>query len=123
MVRFEWTVPLVKGNAARRIVMGEALVPNVTDAQGDRVAPEVIEAAAHRFMTESRAVGGDHAQFSGVGEVVESFIARPGDPDFTPGAWVLAVKCAPEAWERVMRGEWTGFSIGGRARRRSDGQP
>lgn len=97
--------------------MGEVLVPHETDAQGDRLDERTIERAAHGFLHQSRTVGAQHRLFKGVGEVVESFIARPGDPDFTPGAWVLAVRCTPETWSRIQAGELTGFSIGGRARR------
>jgi len=120
--RFERHTPLRKRDVTRRIVMGEALVPDLTDAQGDRIDAPTIEEAAWSFLQSSRAVGTNHREFGGVGEVVESFIARTGDPDFTPGAWVLAVKCTPEAWERVQSGELTGFSIGGRARRLADGE-
>lgn len=99
----------------KRIVYGEVLAPDMVDGQGDVVSAPEIEAAAHRFLSGGGVVGGMHREFSGVGEVVESFIARGDDPDFTPGAWVLGVRLAPAAWERVRRGEWTGFSVGGRA--------
>ncbi len=102
----------------KRIVYGEVLAPDAVDAQGDVVSAGEIEAAAHRFLAEGGAVGGMHAEFEGVGRVVESFIARPGDPDFTPGAWVLGVQLSEPAWRRVREGAWTGFSIGGRATRR-----
>lgn len=105
---------------AQQIVMGEVLIPRVTDAQGDRVDAETVEKAAHAFLQQSRHLGTNHRQFKEVGEVVESFIAREGDPDFTPGAWVMAVKCSPHVWEKVQTGELTGFSIGGVARRLPD---
>jgi hypothetical protein len=101
-------------------VLGEVLVPELTDAQGDRVDAATVEKAAHDFLSRSRTVGTNHRQFSEVGEVVESFIARAGDPDFTPGAWVLGVRCSPGTWARVEAGELTGFSIGGQARRLAD---
>lgn len=98
----------------KRIVYGEVLAPGVVDAQGDVVSPEEIERAAHRFLAEGGGVAEMHGA-TGAGDVVESFIAREGDPLFTPGAWVLGVRLAPAAWERVRRGELTGFSVGGRA--------
>lgn len=100
---------------AKRIVYGEVLAPDVVDAQGDLVREHEIENAAHRFLAEGGLVGGMHEDFSGVGRVVESFIARPADPDFTPGAWVLGVQLNEEAWQHVQEGAWTGFSVGGRA--------
>jgi hypothetical protein len=99
----------------KRIVYGEVLAPEVVDAQGDVVSAAEVEAAAHRFLADGGLVGGMHRQFSNVGKVVESFVARDGDATFTPGAWVLGVQLCPSAWERVQRGEWTGFSMGGRA--------
>ena len=117
MEAFERYGPVVKRDPARRVVLGEVLVPDRTDAQGDRVDAAGVERAAHEFLSRSRTVGANHRLFKGVGEVVESFIAREGDPEFTPGAWVLGVRCTPEIWARVESGELTGFSIGGRGRR------
>jgi len=103
----------------QRIVMGEVLVPDVTDAHGDVVSAATIEKAAHAFLERGGAVGLMHRQFGGVGTVVESFVAREGDPHFAPGAWVLAVRCSEETWAKVRAGELNGFSIGGFARRRN----
>ncbi|HEY3285005.1 MAG TPA: XkdF-like putative serine protease domain-containing protein [Armatimonadota bacterium] len=114
---FEVSAPIVKRDGRRHVVMGEVLVPGLVDAHGDHVSAETVEAAAHRFMVEARTVGEMHRDFDRIGAVVESFIARPGDPDFTPGAWVLGVRCTPEVWRRVESGELRGFSIGGMARR------
>lgn len=102
----------------KRIVYGEVLAPDEVDAQGDVVRAAEVEAAAHRFLKAGGPVGAMHASFEGVGRVVESFIARQGDPAFTPGAWVLGVELTSAAWDRVRGGEWTGFSVGGRAVRR-----
>ena len=100
---------------AKRIVYGEVLAPDAVDAQGDVVRGPEIESAAHRFIADGGLVGAMHEEFTGVGRVVESFIAREGDPDFVPGAWVLGVQLSEEAWRRVQDGAWTGFSVGGRA--------
>ncbi|HEY3267726.1 MAG TPA: XkdF-like putative serine protease domain-containing protein [Armatimonadota bacterium] len=99
----------------KRIVYGEVLAPDEVDQQGDVVRAGEIEAAAHRFLTDGGAVGAMHSSFDGVGRVVESFVAREGDPLFAPGAWVLGVQLGEEAWRRVQDGDWTGFSVGGRA--------
>jgi hypothetical protein len=99
----------------KRIVYGEVLAPDVADVQGDVVRAAEIEAAAHRFIAAGGVVGGMHTDFSGVGRVVESFVARPGDPEFSSGAWVLGVQLSEAAWRCVRDGTWTGFSIGGRA--------
>jgi hypothetical protein len=99
----------------KRIVYGEVLAPDVVDAQGDVVRAAEVEAAAHRFLAAGGALGEMHARFSGVGRVVESYIAREGDALFTPGAWVLGVQLEEDAWRRVQDGRLTGFSVGGRA--------
>ena len=103
----------------KRIVYGEVLAPDVVDEQGDVARPEEIEAAAHRFLSDGGVVGAMHEAFEGVGRVVESFVAREGDTQYTPGAWVLGVQLDPEAWQAVQEGLYTGFSIGGRAIRES----
>lgn len=118
MERFERIVPVAKVDAVGHIVMGEVLVPELTDAHGDIVRAEEVRRAAHRFLERGGAVGEMHRRFGGVGAVVESFIARRGDPDFTPGAWVVAVRCSEETWRKVASGELSGFSIGGYARRK-----
>ena len=120
MTGFERYGPVVKRDPVRRVVMGEVLVPDRMDAQGDRVDAATVERAAYEFLSRSRTVGANHRLFKGIGEVVESFIARPGDPEFTPGAWVLGVRCTPETWARVEAGELVGFSIGGRGKRIND---
>ena len=99
--------------AAWRARFPDAYLAAVRDAQGDVVSPEEIERAAHRFLVEGGGVAEMHGA-TGAGDVVESFIARDNDPHFAPGAWVLGVRLRPEAWERVRRGELTGFSVGGR---------
>jgi hypothetical protein len=117
---FESVVPIAKVNESKRVVMGEVLVPGIRDAHGDTVSAETIEKAAHAFLERGGLVGEMHRKFGGVGSVVESFIAREGDPDFTQGAWVLAVKCNEETWQKVLDGKLTGFSIGGYARRKEN---
>ena len=101
----------------KRIVYGEVLTPGVMDAQGDVVSEDEIERTAHLFLRKHGSIGEMHRRFSGVGRVVESFIARDGDTHFTPGAWVLGVQLEEETWRAVMDGTLTGFSVGGRARR------
>lgn len=112
------TVQFKKADAAQRIVYGEVYVPYERDTDGNWMTPEEIEKMAHRFMERLRVTKIDrqHDGEPDEGVVVESFIARPGDPDFTPGAWVLATKVAnQETWDVIMRGEITGYSIAGYA--------
>jgi hypothetical protein len=102
-------------DSAKRIAMGEVLVPDVFDVQGDCISREEVEKAAYEYMRSSRALGIQHvAKADASTHIVESFIAREGDPLFQPGSWVLAVKCSEELWERVVSGQITGFSVGGK---------
>ena len=48
-----------------------------------------------------------------VGVIVESALARPGDPVISPRHLAGAVKWHPAVWPRVESGELTGFSMGG----------
>ena len=46
--------------------------------------------------------------------VVESFIAREGDPDFIPGSWVVGVHVPDnDTWNLIKTGELNGFSLEG----------
>lgn len=99
-------------------MVGEVLVPDVEDSQGDICSREDIETAAYSFVrrlqTGGAYVGAQHEGPAGENTaVVESFIAREGDPDFASGSWVLGVQCSDDDWEKVTDGTFTGFSMGG----------
>lgn len=114
--KVEKFVAFKKADHYKRIVYGEVYVPYERDTDGNWMTPEEIEKMAHRFMENLRLMQIDkqHDGEPDEGVVVESFIARPGDHDFTPGAWVLAVKIKKqETWEEIMRGEITGYSLAG----------
>lgn len=117
-------VPITKMDAAKQVVMGAVYIPYHLDSQNEFMSPEEIEKAAYSFMRKSvmssvdknHNVGPDGAPASTTGsDVVESFIARKGDPDFVEGSWVVAVKVSASLWEDVLKGEINGFSMEGRA--------
>jgi len=89
--------------------------PNVPDTEGDYMDRETIQTMAYKFMQDGRQrqidVQHDNNLVQGAC-VVESFIARKGDPDFIEGAWVVGVY-VPDAdvWARIKKGEINGFSI------------
>lgn len=117
--RIERHVAFKKVDEAKRIVYGEVYVPNERDAHGHWMSAEEIEKMAHNFLAKLRVyqVDKQHDEEPDEGVIVESFIARPGDPDFTPGAWVVATKILrDETWEAILRGEITGYSMAGTAR-------
>lgn len=113
MAKPEYKVKL--GSDEQRIVWGEVYVPNVPDSDGDYMNEETIRKMAYKFMGNLRLknidVQHDNAAVLGAC-VVESFIARKGDPDFIENAWVVGVHVPDDAtWSKIKKGEINGFSI------------
>lgn len=111
-------VEVKKADTEHQVVYGEVYVPNVPDSQGDWATADDIQQMAWDFLKEGRLskIDTNHdLQVNGC-LVVESFIARKGDPDFIEGAWVLGVH-VPDAdmWEKVKKQEINGFSLYGMA--------
>lgn len=89
-----------KRDDARRLVWCELLSPGGEGSPA--ISAGEVRGAAFRFMLGL--ARGEYSVPEGV-EVVESFIAREGDPDFATGAWVLAMKLAGDVWRAVSSGE------------------
>jgi hypothetical protein len=104
--------------ATKRIAFAEAYVPWEVDLQGQYATADEVENMAHDFMIKGGKAGEMHARWvlpdgALAGHTVQSFIARQGDPDFVPGAWVVGTKYHPEVWEGILAGRYKGVSIGG----------
>lgn len=98
----------------KQIVFGEVYAPYKLDTYGEFMFPEDIETMAHRFMRLDldAVIDTNHNEQPNGSYPVESFIARDGDTDYTPGAWVLGVKIEDgDIWAKVKRGEINGFSF------------
>ena len=112
----EQIVEFKKSDSKKQIVFGEVYVPDVKDTDGNFMTEETIEKMAHDFLKNKRnsQISKSHDGNSDKGCVVESFIAREGDPDFAAGSWVVGVH-VPDAkiWKSIEDGELTGFSIEG----------
>lgn len=111
-----------------RYVLGVVLEPETVDAQQDIYSVEEVRQVAHRFLEESQTLGLMH-QLPAAGQVkiVESYLAPRelsfGDEVVKAGTWLLGVHVlSDELWARVKGGEFTGFSIGGHARRIAEGR-
>lgn len=93
---------------------GVVYTPGHIDADGEAMTAHDVAAMAHDFMASgrSRAIDVMHDNRPCGAEVVESFIARKGDPDYPEGAWVLGVRL-PEGplWEAVKAGGLNSFSV------------
>jgi hypothetical protein len=116
----ETRVSIKKFDAKKQIVYGEVYVPYVPDSQGDFMTPEEIERVAHNFLKKGlvKSVDTEHDLTPNGSVVVESFIARNNDPDFSEGSWVLGVHIPDKThWAKAERGEIGGFSMYGTGRR------
>ena len=116
-IDFERTVPICKTEAKKHVVLGVVYEPNARDTDGNFMTAEEIEKMAYGFMEGLRLaeIDKNHDGKADKGVVVESFIARKGDPDFPEGAWAIGVHVTDDAaWEAIEKGSITGFSIAGR---------
>ncbi len=115
----ERIVNFSKFDEEKQLAFGEIYIPMIPDSQGDFMTSEEIEKMAHGFMLDGllRGVDTQHDLCDNGSVVVESFIARKGDPDFIEGSWVAAVKVADDLWPLVKSGELGGFSMYGSGER------
>ncbi len=93
--------------------MAEVLVPDFPNVFNDYWTRENIKHAAYTFLMTGFGIDVEHSQkdITGAVYVVESFIARAGDPDFIEGAWVVGMYIADDAlWAGVLSGEINGYS-------------
>jgi len=103
-----------KFDEEKQIVWGEVYAPDVPDSQGDFMTAVEIEKMAYNFVKSGRLnkvdVQHDNVEIGSI--IVETFVARPGDPDFIEGAWVVGVHVPdPTVWQALKSGELNGFSM------------
>ncbi len=97
-----------------QIVYAEVYVPNIPDSDNDFMSTETVRDMAHNFLKSGGGVDIDHSLEDIDAYVVESFVARKGDPDFIQDSWVAGIKINdPEVWGLVKAGEINGFSLDG----------
>lgn len=108
---------IVIKSEAERLVYGEVYAPLQIDTDGEAMLASDIKKMAHDFLASGRVnkIDVQHCLEESGCLVVESFLARVGDPDgFLDGAWVLGVKVIPDdLWAMVLSGELNGFSFYG----------
>jgi flagellin-like hook-associated protein FlgL len=115
------SMPFSKVDQERRIVSGFATLDNV-DKQNDIVTAEASVKAFQKFRGNIR----EMHQPSAVGKMVDFKEDKYFDPEtkkFYRGVYVSAYvsKGAQDAWEKVLDGTYTGFSIGGKMLKWDDG--
>lgn len=99
----------------KQIIYSEVYAPMQLDTYGDAMLPDDIEKMAHEFLTNNdltKVVDTNHDNIANGSYIIESFIARKDDPNFTEGAWVVGIK-VPDSlvWKKVKRGELSGLSM------------
>ena len=114
------SMPIGKVDKERRIVSGFATLDNV-DKQGDVVDTSASLNAFKNFRGNLR----EMHQPSAVGKIVsfkEDKYFDPGTKKFYSGVYVSAYvsKGAQDAWEKVLDGTYSGFSIGGNIKKFDD---
>lgn len=129
-----WAGEFAKSDEDKRQVFGWASVVEVdgkpiVDRQGDWISPDEMEKAAYQYVLNSRKGGHQHKRDGDqpfhAGDMIESFVMTPekiskmGLPEETPVGWWVGYKIHDEdAWQKVKKGEVTGFSIHGRGKRK-----
>ncbi|SDX78592.1 Putative phage serine protease XkdF [Tepidimicrobium xylanilyticum] len=127
-------VSIAKIDKENRIVEGVVYRPSkefdkygnptdYVDSQGDWMTEEDVKKACHKFskklaINKGKVVDKQHNEKGGYGHVVENYIAKVDIPDIgaKKGDWCAAIEVTDEeTWKQVLKGEITGFSIGGRA--------
>ncbi len=99
-----------------QVVYGEVYAPNFPDSQGEFMTVATVRNMGWGFLMKGNVTKIDvqHNQKMAGCFVVESFIAREGDPTFIPDAWVIGVYVPDkELWGLIKSGELNGFSLDG----------
>ena len=116
-------LPVDKRAADQQIVFGIVAEPGSVDAHGDTIRAEVIEVAAHNWLAKFQNRGLMHRSLvNDQVQVFESYIApvnlKIGGKAVKKGTWLLMYKILDsKLWEKIRKGELTGFSLGGFGRR------
>ena len=114
------SMPFAKVDQERRIVSGFATLDNI-DKQMDIVTPEASMKAFSKFRGNIR----EMHQPIAIGKMIAFKEDKYFDPEtksFFKGVYVSAYisKGAQDAWEKVLDGTYSGFSIGGRMNKWDD---
>ena len=127
MTQFEAVGEVTKVDNEQRVVYGYASVVSkngevVVDRQGDVITAETMEKAATQFMLGARNGLTMHSgeptttivhSMPLTKQIMDSFGIQCDKE-----GWLIAVKVHDDAtWDRMKKGEFTGFSIGGRAKK------
>lgn len=96
-----------------RIVFAEVVIPETANVYGDYMSKAQVREFAYSFMRQGFGIDVEHdnVDVSDTVSVVESFVVRPGDPDFTEGSWVVAMYIGDDTiWQDILDNRINGFS-------------
>jgi hypothetical protein len=116
-------LPVDKADEDKQIVFGEVLVPEKEDLHGSLISADEIERAAHLWLARFQDRGQQHDRIvNSKMEIFESYLAPTnltiGGRKVKKGTWLLMLHVTDDAlWKDVKDGKFTGFSMGGFARK------
>lgn len=97
-----------------KIVFGKAALADLVDSEGDVIDEVSLEKAIYGFMENYRVGVENHDETVQKGVIVASWY------DKVEKAWLIGYKVNDdEMWEDVKKGEYLGFSFGGKGIRKS----
>lgn len=117
---------IIKTDSENHFVTGIVYEPMTVDTQGDYMTEEEIQKAAHWYAKNGTGVDVQHDEKKLDGAcVVESWIAKADfsldKTDIKKGTWLMTVEISDhDVWDKVEKGELTGFSMGGSGKYEKD---
>lgn len=113
---------VVRKRDEEQYALGVVLEPDVEDAHHDLVSKAEIRQAEFDFMIRSQRLGLQHRRKTRDAAIVESYLAphklRIGGETVKDGAWLMAALVfSDRLWRQIKKDGFTGWSIGGSARR------
>lgn len=108
-------VAIKKADEDQRLVFAEIYAPLRPDSDGEFMDAPGIREMSYRFMKSMKLDSVDSFHNNEIIPgccVIESFIARKGDPDFIEGSWVVGMHVDDaDTWDKIKKGEINGFSM------------
>ena len=98
----------------QQLVTGQVYAPDTLDSHGHYMTRDDLRKVAHDFLSNGLLTSIDvqHNNVTVPATIVESYIAKAGDPEFEEGAWVATTKIEdPTVWKAVKDGKLNGYSF------------
>lgn len=120
---FENYCPIIKADDEKQEVTAIVYEPMVKDAHGEFMNAEEIEKAQRSHALNGFGADVQHSFMKDNSlKIVESWIQKEdgkiGEQDVVKGTWLQTVFVdSPDLWSKIKKGEFTGFSMGGKGER------